>query len=219
MIIETAPSIQVFCFSRQPTRVAVIEGGAQGMWIPGTRSFRCEMSHTQARSRDVRALMPSLFNSLRQGDNAYVHCVSGLTRAPMAAALLSAKLMGVSFKEAQDIIDQTRHVTFESESHMLGPWIDTILREEVAEFIVPSGFCCWLMESQIVVHATTVTGEGTRPICLGKISAAGKQQIAHHGVTVGSIEKAASEFGGKFCRSCECLMKASLQIQVEQFFG
>jgi hypothetical protein len=215
-IIETTPSIQIFCFAKQPTQVTVTDGGAQGMWIPGTKSFRCEMSRAQSRSRDVRALMPCLFNSLRQGDNAYVHCISGVTRAPMAAALFSAKLMGVSFKEAQDIVNQTRHVTFESESHMVGPWIDTVLREEVAEFMVPSGFCCWLMESQIVVHATAVTDEGTRPICNLPLA---EQQFAHNCVTVGSVEKAASEFGGRFCNNCECIMKASLQIQVKQFFG
>ena len=171
----------------------------------------------------MRALRSCLINSLRQGDNAYVHCVSGLSRAPMAAAVLCAMLMGIRFEEAQDIIDQTRHVSFgEGEERMLGPWIDTVLREDVHKLVVPTGFSCrasLARHEEVVVHATTVVEGGTEPLCRWKKGVTGRQAFKRGNVTVGSVEKAANQFGGRFCSNCESMLKASLQIQVEQFFG
>ena len=94
-------------------------GGEAGMYIPDTVIFRCEMSNAKARRADMRALKSCLLNSLRQGDNAYVHCVSGISRAPMAASVMGALL--ISFEEAKSIRNQTRNVSFDrSEQHMEG---------------------------------------------------------------------------------------------------
>ena len=111
-ILEAKPSIQIYCFLKDPTHVQVEQGSGEGMYIPGTIPFRCEMSNPHARLSDMRVLKPCLVNSLRQGDNAYVHCISGITRAPMAAAVMSAGLMGISLEEAKNIISQTRNVDF-----------------------------------------------------------------------------------------------------------
>jgi hypothetical protein len=138
----------------------------------------------------------------------------------MAAAVFCAKLMGISFHAAQAIIDQTRHVSFEEDSNMLGPWIDAVLREEVASLVVPTGFSCRdSRHGEIVVHATTVNEGSTEPICRWKKGPAGKQEFKRANVTRGSIEEAASDFGGKFCSNCEGMLKASLQVQVGRLFG
>jgi len=131
-ITETKYSIQIYCFQKDPTDVQVEMGGEAGMLIPDTVIFRCEMSNSHAQLADMRALKSCLLNSLRQGDNAYVHCVSGISRAPMAASVMGAILMGISFEKAKDIINQTRNVSFDrAEQRMEGAWIDTVLQESV----------------------------------------------------------------------------------------
>ena len=81
--------------------------------VPGALVFRCEMSNANTRARHIESFIDCLVNSLRQGDNAYVHCISGISRAPMAAAILGAKLMGISVEDAKWWIDQARNVKFE----------------------------------------------------------------------------------------------------------
>jgi len=230
-INETKHSIQVYCFLKTPAHVQVEPGGEWGMLIPGTKAFRCEMSNPNARLSDMRALKSCLVNSLRQGDNAYVHCVSGLSRAPMAAAVMCAMLMGISFEEAKDIINQTRNVSFDKgEQRMQGAWIDGVLREGVTNAVVPTGFSCRVSNpDEVVVHATTVVEGRTsdtkelfrsvEPICRWKKGAAGKQDFKRDSITVESIEEASNQFGGRFCVNCEVLLKASLRLQVDRLFG
>jgi len=231
-INETKPSIQVYCFAKSPTQVQVEPGGEWGMLIPGTRAFRCEMSNPEVRLADMRALRACLVNSLRQGDNAYVHCVSGLSRSPMAAAVMGAMLMGISFEEAKGIIEQTCNVSFDKGTRrMQGAWIDSMLREKVTNVAVPTGFSCRVSDPhEVLVHATTVIEGRTldkelfqsiEPICRWKSNrfAVGKQDFKRDCITVESIEEARSQFGGRFCSECEAWLKASLSIQVERLFG
>ena len=168
----------------------------------------------------MRALKSCLVNSLRQGDNAYVHCVSGLSRAPKAAAVMGAMLMGINFETAQDIIRSTRNIkTDGSEQDMEGPWIEAALREDFQGAVAPTGFSCRAsLAEEIVVHATTVINKKTEPLCRWKKGAASSQSFKRDCVTVKSVEEASIEFGGNFCSTCEGMLKASLQVQVEQFF-
>ena len=99
-----------------------------GMIIPDTRLLRCEMSREDHREHDMEAIIPLLADSLRQGNNAYIHCVSGISRAPLAAAILCAVFMNISFGRAKDIITQIRNIKDHPE--MEGPWIDRLLRNQ-----------------------------------------------------------------------------------------
>jgi hypothetical protein len=220
-IMETKHSIQIYCFLKEPTEVQVEYGGGEGMFIPGTVPFRCEMSNPHAWLADMRVLKSCLVNSLRQGDNAYVHCISGISRAPMAAAVMSSMLMRISFQEAKGIIDQTRNVSFtKGEQRMEGTWIDRVIREGVTCSEVPTGFsCCTTNQNDVVVHATTFIEGGTEPICRWKKGAAGKQDFKGITMTVETVEMASVRFGGRFCVNCQALLRASLRLEVEQLFG
>jgi len=222
-IMETKFSIQIYCFLKHPTEVAVGlcgygDDGGDGMIIPDTVQFRCEMSNPHARLADMRMLKSCLVNSLRQGDNAYVHCVSGISRAPMAAAVMSAMLMGITFEEAQGIIDQTRNVSFaKGEQRMQGAWIYRVLREPVTNAEVPTGFSCSAVkQGAVLVHATIVDRGDTEPICRWKREACTFRGLI---MTRDTVEQMSSQFGGKFCANCQALMKASLRLQVDHFYG
>ena len=140
----------------------------------------------------------------------------------MAAAVMCAILMGISFEEAKDIIHQTRNVSFDKgEQRMQGAWIDDMLRERVTNAAVPTGFSCRASNlDEVVVHATTLVEGTTEPICRWKESAIALQwNFERDSTTVESIERAFEEFGGRFCVKCEVLLRASLRLQVGRFFG
>ena len=169
----------------------------------------------------MRSLRSCLLNSLRQGDNAYVHCVSGISLAPKAAAVMGALLMGISFKEAKSIINQTRNVKDEkSEKHMEGAWIDTVLQESVTNAEVPTGFSYQELNTDtVLVHATVLVRERTEPICRCVLEATNKHGLKDDIFTVSSIEQASSQFKGTFCVDCKGLLRASLRLQIAPFYG
>ena len=135
------------------------------MYIPDTVPFRCEMSNPHARLEDMRSLKSCLGNSLRQGDNAYVHCISGITRAPMAAAVVGAVLMGISFEEAKGIINQNRNVNLASGEQLQGAWIERVSREGVTKAGGPLSLSgCVANQNDMVAHATTSVDGGTELI-------------------------------------------------------
>jgi len=139
----------------------------------------------------------------------------------MAAAVMSAMLMGITFEEAQGIIDQTRNVSFaRGEQRMQGAWIDRVLREPVTNAEVPTGFSCSVVKQDaVVVHATIVVGGDTEPICRWKKGAEGKRTFKGLIMTQDTVEQMSSQFGGKFCANCQALMRASLRLQVDHFYG
>ena len=191
------------------------------MFIPNTVSYRCEMSNPKARTTDMQALKSIVVNSLRQGDNAYVHCVSGISRAPMAAAVMCSILMGITFDQAKDLIGQTRNVRFDGgEQCMQGAWIEGVIKDEVTNAEAPTGFSCRVVNpDDVVVHATTLVDGGTEPICRWKKGATGKRDFKGDIITVESVEQASTQFGGRFCVNCETLLRASLRLQVDRFYG
>ena len=219
-ILQTKPSIQIYCSLQDPTECQVETDGAEGMLIPDTVPFRCAMSNPSSRLHDMRMLKSCLVNSLRQGDNAYVHCIAGTTRAPIAASVMGAMLMGISFAESKSIVDKVRNVSLEDASHLEGAWIDRVLRENVANAEVPTGFsCCGANKDDIVVHATTLVKGGTEPICRWKKGAAGKRDFKGNIMTAETIEQASNQFGGRFCTNCHGLLRASLKLQVDHFYN
>jgi len=229
IIKETKPSIQIYCFAQSLMDTQAEPGGEWGMPIPWTRPLRFEMANPRRRRIDLRALRACVIHSLRQGDNAYVHGISGTSEAPMAAALLSAMLMKISFEAAQSIISQTRNVSWgKKERCMQDPWIDIALGEGVPKGVIPWGFARQFRHDEVVVHAMTVIEGGTEPICCckegdkrrhGRRRGMAWQGCGRDSITVGSVEKAVNQFGGRFCGDCESRLRASLRIQVERFFG
>ena len=99
-------------------------------------------------------------------------------------------------------------------------WIDGVIREGVTNAVVPTGFSCRISNpDEVVVHATALVNGGTEPICRWKKGAAGKQDFKSNTITVDSVEQASNQFSGRFCVNCETLVRASLRLDVDQFYG
>ena len=134
---------------------------------------------------------------------------------------MGALLMGISFKEAKSIIDQTRNVcSEEKEKHMEGAWIDTLLQETVTNVAVPTGFSYQASNpDRVVVHATVLANGRTEPICHCVWDATNEHGLQDNIFTVSSVEQASSQFKGTFCVDCEGLLRASLRLQIAQIYG
>ena len=89
------------------------------------------MSNHNVRQHDIRRLRTTLVTSLRQGDNAYVHCVTGLARAPTAACILVSLLMNEDVASATRRIAKLRNVQLYDKNtvKMRGDWMDRIVGE------------------------------------------------------------------------------------------
>jgi len=134
--------------------------------------------------------------------------------------MLSAMLMKVSLEEAQGMISRVRNVVWDDTKYPGEQWMHSMLREEITRVAAPTGFSCRTSNpDEVVVHATTVVRGGTEPICRWKKGAAGRQDFRRDSVTTESVEEAASQLGGRFCINCERLLRASLKLQVEEFYG
>ena len=120
--MECDPSIQISCFAKPPDAVMVDtwDRKSRGRYIPNSVHFKLEMSHDGKRGPDLSKLRACVVNSLRQGDNAYVHCMTELARAPMAAAILCCILMDLDLDDSMDRIDRLRNVQFDKMTRNIG---------------------------------------------------------------------------------------------------
>ena len=195
---------------------------------PRSTGLSCEMSNASTRAGHIEAIMDCVINSIRQGDNAYVHCISGLSRAPVAAAIFSAKLMGISLEDAKWWINQARNVKDErnksrrgNREDMDGPWITRVLMKNTTAALIPTCFSCRVHLGQSTVHASTISNDALVPICRSS-KGAGKGMDWRDPLagiqTVGGIEQAAHQFGSTFCADCEPLLRASLRVQARQLW-
>jgi len=220
-IIQVAAfSIQIHCFKKSPEEQEIEYDGDKGEFLVDVDSFRCEMSNAQIRLADLRDVMTPLVNSLRQGDNGYVHCISGLSRAPVAAAIISAKLMGISYIEARDNVSKVRNVKIDhaQERKMQGPWINRLLREEVISWAVPTGFTCSTCNpNKVVVHATIMTEGNTIPVCRWKQNGQPYFKKEHH--TVPDLDTAYKDMAGDFCGNCYARLKSPMKVKVMMTYG
>jgi hypothetical protein len=219
-IMETDHSIQIYCLAKTPPQVELEPGtdGEIGMLIPDTLLFRCEMSHSGHREGDIEALSACFVNSLRKGDNGYIHCVSGISRAPMAAAILCSMLMGISFDLARVIISQSRNIR--EEPGMEGPWIDRVLLLRPAEAEAPTSFSCHdTTPDRVVVHATSSLTGRVQPICRGIRGPMSRKEFTDNVLIFKSVEEAFNDRGGRFCTTCETLLRASLRVEVNNLYN
>ena len=121
------PSIQICCFKKSPTEVWVDDSdpNSQGLLLPGTEFYKLEMSNESVRMQDLRKLRTNLLTSMRQGDNAYIHCMTGLCRAAIGGALLGGLIMNEDFSTSASRVVDLRNVQMDRAwKNMGGPWID-----------------------------------------------------------------------------------------------
>ena len=226
-IMEAAnPSIHIWCFKASPTSVQVDSRDREsyGVLLPGTEYFKLEMSNPRAAERDLRFLRETLVTSLRQGDNAYVHCMSGLCRAALGGALLTALLMQEDIDTSISRVEDLRNVQMtKARRHMGGPWMERILREEYTVYPASTHFLVSTIQpGQNVVHACMDGPEedGVRqeaddyPLCEWE---QGRRTTTRMAKCASPAE--ARHFSSRFCYECWWGLPSSGRLKVRQIFS
>jgi hypothetical protein len=228
-IMEMNPSIQICCFKKSPTQVMVDDNDddSYGVLLPDTELYKLEMSNGQVRKQDLRKLRTPLLTSMRQGDNAYIHCMTGLCRAAIGGALLTALLMDEEISVSMTRVDDLRNVQMDKAwESMGGPWMDLILNEactvhpESGFYLAGTG-----RPSATVVHAgiSAIGTDGVPrpdddyPLCQWKQGSRPAPKEHRHMARCGAPEQAKA-FSETFCKACLPKMSASARVRVQQIF-
>ena len=226
--------IQICCLKAHPTEVSIDgsdrrsshgsvleEGANRGVVIPNAELFKLEMSNHNARQRDIRRLRTTLVTSLRQGDNAYVHCVTGLARAPTAACILVSLLMDEDVASATRRIAKLRNVQLydKNTAKMRGDWMDRIVGETCIVH-QDSNFYLANTKKTALVHAgvTSQRGSGTskQPLCKWKRVVTPPARPDNR-LEVLTAEEA-KHFSNAFCQECLSRVSASRRTHINDTF-
>jgi hypothetical protein len=236
IFLAFTPSIQICCLTVDPATVR-IKHRVRGAHIPRTQLWRVEMSNSATRASDFRAVAPLLVRSLYAGDNAVVHCMTGLCRGPFAAALSCAVLHQEPLREAWNRIETLRNTQLPDRAWetMGGIWAEQVAGMAITLPRYPVGFAAALSDNAVVhavisaardAEASGASGSAADsrtepppqyvPLCKWKQGAsAGFQRPPAFSLTV----RDARAFSSRFCRECRPLLIASHQIAVESAFG
>ena len=183
-----------------------------GLMIPGTRYFKFEMSNAGQRQADFQRLLPVVANSLLQGDNVYIHCMSGVHRAPLGAAVLAANIHDEKLEDSMKRIASARTVALgEALQSMGGRWLTTAANLVWSEWPRPDG---WVVAHAVEarIHAS-ITSEGeVSPLCKRK-QAGTEQYFETQPLRVKTLEEALG-LGRFFCRACEEQVRASSWVKL-----
>ena len=183
-----------------------------GLMIPGTRYFKFEMSNADQRPTDFRKLLPVVANSLLQGDNAYIHCMSGVHRAPLAAAVLAANLHDEALEDSMKRIESVRTVALkEALQSMGGRWLTTAANLVWSVWPKPDGWAV-AHAAEARIHASITSGGEVYPLCKWK-QAGTEHYFKTQPLKVGTLEEALG-LGRFFCRACEERVRASTWVKL-----
>ena len=220
MIMKMEPSIQICCFKKSPTDVRVDDADpdSQGMLLPDTEFHKLEMSNDGVRKQDLRMLRTNLLTSMRQGDNAYIHCMTGLCRAAIGGALLASVLMDEEISCSASRVDDLRNVQMEKAwNNMGGPWMDRIIGEECVVHPETNFYLVGLNRpSKSVVHAG-VAGAEDYPLCKWKRGGKGVAPKEH--MQKCEQPEEARCFSDTFCKACWPKLPASGRVKVQKVFS
>ena len=215
-------SIQIGCFSKKPTEVFVDDAdtSTRGVYMAGTEYYKFEMSHKSLRAPDFRKLRTALMTSLRQGDSAYIHCVSGLTRAPLGGGICASFLMNEPLDTSMKRVESLRNVKMSSANiEDGGTWMYKLVEEQCT---VHAGSAFYLSgtvrPTATVIHAAVTAASTTHedyPLCKWKkgTNAAAKM----HNARISTPEEAKS-FSSSFCKDCLAKLPASRRVHVRRVF-
>jgi hypothetical protein len=220
---ELRLSLQIVAFKRYPTDVLLFDNDAstRGQRIPNTRYVRLEMSNPSCRSADLRACAPLVVHSLYGGDNAVVHCMTGLCRAPFAAALLSSIVHAEELPAAIERITSLRNTQLQKAIRSMGGhWTSTAVQMELSLSRYPSGFAAANQETALA-HAILrdpYEADSIFPLCKWK-KGIPQQQAYKKDPNVAETVREMAVFAARFCNDCKALLIASLQVEVDEHFS
>ena len=175
------------------------------------------MSHPNARIRDLGRILPLLASSMLAGDNVDVHCVSGLCRSRLGAAIIIAAVEGINLREAMARVERLRGVAMsKAKDSMLGnDWTVLEIKKQLELFTPYHSYANFMDESYPSTHAEVGEGRTIRTLC-GQARYARESSAA---VTIYECLHVARRECSSFCSYCQDKMVASAQLEVQKVYG
>ena len=217
--------IQVGCFANQPEdnhREKAGEHGhkhnwGQGIILPECCYYKLEISHPTKCEEDFRKIRSYVLTSLVEGDNVYVHCITGKTRGPMGAAILRALATNTKLESSVKMVQRLRNceVRRRYKERLLNQsdWMEEALSEKV--FMCPQYdiFAAYghVIHKKRIVHPCIVieeTFEGGRqednlyPLCQWVLGEEAEPMKKNGCITCQEIDVVAQELGTTICEEC-----------------
>jgi len=200
----------------------------RGLIIPGTCYYKMEISHPTKCEQDFTELKSDVLTSLVAGENVYVHCITGITRGPLGAAILRAMATNTTLEQSVQMVQRLRRCDveqrFRERSRLQDKWMKRALEERVP--IYPSfdayGACGRTTHRKRVVHVIVFAGEQSEerepevdayPLCqwmLGEDAMPLKRGY----LTCKEPEEVPQKLGTRFCGECMKKMPARDRLDI-----
>ena len=179
--------------------------------------------------------MPCLYHSLHSGDNAVVHCVTGVTRAAFAAAIISSVLHQEPLGHAIERIHRSRATTLfqprwdrnakKSQTTIValgGPWAERCSKVRIAPWPVGNHFMVShrTQEADKPLHwgllgrgDTDEERKQARPVCRAHLRGTAAALKPPFQATTTAAE-AAARLSRRVCDDCLKRLTASVQLEL-----
>ena len=171
--LEGTFSLQIQCFDGNPTSrtIEYERSVVRGKKIPGALVLQLNMGKPKQAQEEWPDVIRTVYNSVHQGDNAYIHGMTGAHRAAQAGTMMRARLHGETFDQALKEVSSVRQIKPEAESwayiQMIRDFgqsrIDAMMSIKLAP---PTRRPAGWAEARTLIHATVKEENGTvTPLC------------------------------------------------------
>ena len=217
-------SIQIHCFNGDPTSRTIKDNRrgtreVRGKQIPGALVLQLNMDKPKEAEKEWPDVIRTVYSSLHQGDNAYVHCMAGVHRAGLTGPMMRSSVHGETFDEALKQVGSVRQIRPESVIRDFGrPRINAMLSTRLTPPTQrPAGWA----EFRKLIHAMVKREDGTSmPLCTWNQKEDKAAARAKTNQQCSELMKGTKELGDwlvdvskGFCSKCKAKVPASFLVQ------
>jgi hypothetical protein len=197
--------------------------------LPNALVIKHEVSYREVSLKDYRKHRNLVVNSLRNGDNIYIHCATGVTRGPAAGAIWAATVTPWSVEGAHAIISEVRNINDNSweliadeDQKGCGTWATEAKKKAVLWPPREMWGISFNFAPSSVIHATHTDDEWPSkkrtPLCQHKRGATSR--CSTQLIDIANLKDAIKHHGGHHvCRACMLVMPASEVVEVFRHYG
>ena len=198
------------CWGSMPDRVLVLQ---------------LDLNNPKVRDDQAREAFRRCWMTIRSGASVLVHCMAGVHRAPVAAAVMLAFLQW-SVERCMAHVSRLRAVSYEEALQETGRHAPKRGQESLKQWLhrISRDMRAWQLKRPLQVHAFWVAQSGTRvhavhrgePVCKWKKSA-GEKVFVREPMKFDNLRDALALQNATFCKDCRMTMPAKVMAELRDF--